>query len=220
MKRLRIDSALVRHRFCIDNDPYFGNQVLLEEIQGRPSLIPVWALTPDGCEPEFDVRRTIEQMRAKGVKVAWISPNEHSFSPRAWCCGDLYANLQSMQIPLMVEYNSLPPDEMNLVCGDFPGLRVLWLNLPRLGRNRLLYPLLKQHQNIHLCFSLSFSFHEGFKDLCNRFGESRWVFGTGYPSAEGGAAIAGLMYSGLSESAIRAIASGNIARLLAEVKHE
>ena len=57
MARLNIGAAVVRHRACFDNGPYFGNQVLLEEIAGHPGLIPAWVFTPDGCEPDFDPRR-------------------------------------------------------------------------------------------------------------------------------------------------------------------
>ncbi|HEY3340958.1 MAG TPA: hypothetical protein VGK81_03030, partial [Anaerolineae bacterium] len=96
-------------------------------------------------------------------------------------------------------------------------LRLVLLNVPRMGRNRLIYPLLEQHLNLTLCFSTSLSVHEGFADLYQRFGSGRWVFGLGYPNAEGGSAITGLLYAGLPEQALHAVAHENIERLLAEV---
>ena len=217
MARLHIDAAIVRHRACIDNAPYFGNQVLVEEITGRTNLLPAWVLTPDGCEPEFDIELSVRLMLAQGVRIAWMHPKEHLFSARPWCSGRMYTAIQEARLPLMVEYDQLTADEIHDICSTFPQMRLLLLNSPRLGRNRLLYPLLEQHPYLSLCFGPLLSVHGGFNDLCQRFGNERWVFGSGYPTAEGGAALAGLFYAGLPESALHAIASENIERWLAEV---
>ncbi len=218
MKRLHIHSAMVRHRSCIDNAPYFGNQVLTEESAGQPDLVPAWVLTPDGCEPDFDIEFTLHTMLKQGVRIAWMHPKEHLFSVRPWCSGRMYAALQSARLPLMVEYDQLTGDEIHEICTAFPGLRLILLNAPRLGRSRILYPLLELHPCLSLCFGPLLSVHGGFADLCQHFGNERWVFGTGYPNAEGGAALAGLLYSGLAEDALRSIASTNIERWLSEVR--
>lgn len=78
----------------------------------------------------------------------------------------------------------------------------------------MIYPLLEKHDHLYLCFNPLFSVHDGYLDLYRNFGKKRWVFGIGYPQSEGGAGIAGLMYSGLPEDAIRAVAYENIERLL------
>ncbi len=218
MGRLHIHAAVVRHRACIDNAPYFGNQVLGEEIAGLADLLPAWVLTPDGCEPDFDIQISVRRMLAKGVRIAWMHPKEHLFSVRPWCSGRMYTALQEARLPLMVEYDQLTADEIHEICSDFPRLRLLLLNAPRLGRNRLLYPLLDQHPYLSLCFGPQLSVHGGYADLYQRFGSERWVFGSGYPGAEGGAALAGLLYADLPEAAIQAIASQNIERWLSEVR--
>ena len=218
MGRLRIDGAVVRHRLCVENGPYHGNGVLLEAIGEYPELLPAWALTPDGREPEFDVTATVQAMLAVGVKVVWMDPQAHGFSPLPWCAGPLYDVLQAARAPLLVEYDRVTPDQLHEICAAFPGLRIILLKAPRLGRNRMLYPLLAQHLELYLCFSPAFTVHEGYADLCTRFGPHRWVFGTGYPEAEGGAGVAGLLYAGLSEEAVQAVAGGTITRLLAEVR--
>lgn len=217
MSRLHIHSAVVRHRACIDNAPYFGNQVLSEELAGQPDLLPAWVLTPDGSEPDFDIELTVRTMLSRGVRIAWMHPKEHLFSVRPWCSGRMYAVLQAAHLPLMVEYDQLTADEIHDICVGYPKLRLLLLNTPRLGRNRLLYPLLEQHPSLSLCFGPLLSVHGGFTDLCQRFGSERWAFGSGYPNAEGGAALTGLFYAGLPEDTVRLIASENIERWLSEV---
>ena len=218
MERLHLGAAIVRHRACIDNAPYFGNRCLLEDVAGRTALLPTWVLTPDGCEPDFDIRRTVRDMLYQGVRIAWIYPKEHLFSIRPWCSGPLYEVLQAARVPLLVESDQLTADDIHEICLAFPRLRLVLLNVPRLGRNRLIYPLLEQHPNLCLCLGPLLSVHEGFVDLFHHFGAERFVFGTGYPTSEGGAAITGLLYAGLPEHALRAIAHENIERWLSEVR--
>ena len=59
--------------------------------------------------------------------------------------------------------------------------------------------------------------HNYFRDLCNRYGPLRWVWGSAYPEYEGGAGVAGLTYSGLNDGEMAMVAHGNIERVLAEV---
>jgi hypothetical protein len=217
MARLDIAAAVVRHRACMDNDPYFGNRALMEDLHGRAGLIPAWCLTPDGEGPRFDVARDVRDMLDAGVKMAWIFPKEQFYSPRPWCAGRLYAALQAARVPLLADYDQLGADDIHEVCSAFPQLRLVLLNVPRLGRNRLVYPLLELHPNLRLCFNQALSVHEGFRDLVARFGIRRWLFGMGYPGAEGGSSITGLLYAGLDEAALRAIGHENLERLLGEV---
>lgn len=217
MERLRIRRAVVRHRGCLENAPEFGNRVLMEEVADCPDLLPAWALTNDGFAPDFDPDATVQQLLRAGVKLAWMTPQTHGFSPLPWCTGALYAALQTAQVPLLVDYEQITPDAIHEVCTAFPRLRLILLRAPRIGRHRLLYPLLTLHHELYLCFSLTYSVHAGFTDLCNTFGIHRWVFGAGYPEAEGGSSLMSLFYSGLPEAAIRAIACENMQRLLDEV---
>jgi len=90
--------------------------------------------------------------------------------------------------------------------------------VPRLGRHRSLYALLERHAGLHLCLSSAYSVHEGIPDLVEKFGHARFVWGTSYPEAEGGASVTLLTYAPVSDAARAAIAHGNIERLLAEVK--
>lgn len=217
MRRLGIERAIVRHRAAYECGPIAGNRAILEETRGREELLATWFVTPDGFEPDFDPEKAIEQMVEAGVRVAWTNPQAEGFSLLPWCSGPLYEVLEARRVPLLLSYANTTADVLDVVLGNFPRLRLILLDAPRLGRSRLLYPLLRRHPNLWLCLSQSYSVHQGFEDLCRTFGQERWVFGTGYPEAEGGAAIAGLAYAELSEEAKEAIGHGNIERLLEEV---
>ena len=218
MARLDIATAIVRHRQCLENFPYWGNDVLARETVGQPNLIPAICLTPDGAPDEHSLTGTFAAALRAGMRVAWISPKEHMFSALPWCSGGLYAACVEARLPLLLEYPQVTPDELDQILTAFPELRLILLRVPRLGRHRLLYALLERHANLHLCLSSTYSVHEGLPELVNTFGDARFVWGSAYPEAEGGASVALLTYAGISESARAAIAHGNIERLLGEVR--
>jgi uncharacterized protein len=217
MARLQISAAVVRHRVSLEVAGHYGNDVLRDEVAGKPHLLPVWFVTPDGREPHFDPALTLAEMLAAGVRFAWTDPVVEDFSLRPWCCGQLYAALQEHRVPLLLDCGKINLSELHEALTAYPRLRVVLLQVPRLGRNRNLEPLLALHPELYLCFAPAFSVHGYWPDLCRRYGPERWLWGSHYPDSEGGAAITGLTYSGLSHDEQQAVAHGNLERLLAEV---
>lgn len=218
LARLEISAAIVRHRQCLENFPYWGNAALARELAGQASLIPAVCLTPDGAPEAHSLETTLAAAFAAGMRVAWISPKEHMFSPQPWCSGRLYAACAAARLPLLLEYPQVTADELDGILTAYPQLRLVLLRVPRLGRHRLLYALLERHPNLHLCLSCTYSVHEGLPELVTRFGPDRFVWGSAYPEAEGGASVTLLTYANLPDAARAAIAHGNIERLLAEVR--
>lgn len=217
MKRLSISKSIVRHRVCLDVNGYLGNDILMEQIAGHDDLIPAWFITSDGREPDFDPEVIIDKMLSAGVRLAWTDSKAEGFSIQPWCSGKMLRALQERKVPLILSYDKVTPDELYSILIEFNELRIILLDVPRLGRNRMLEPLLEAHSELYLCFGPSFSVHEGFRDLCRRYGPYRWVWGMGYPDFEGGSAITNLTYSGLTYEEMAAVAHGNIERLIAEV---
>jgi len=218
LARLEIASAVVRHRQCIENFPHWGNDVLAREATGRGSWIPAFALTPDGAPDDHNMETMLARELGRDMRIGWISPREHMFSPRPWCSGKLYGACADARLPLLVDYRGITLDEIEEVLTAFPKLRLIVTQVPRLGRHRSLYALLERHAGLHLCLSSAYSVHEGIPDLVEKFGHARFVWGTSYPEAEGGASVTLLTYAPVSDAARAAIAHGNIERLLAEVK--
>ena len=217
LTRLHVSAAVVRHRACLLTSAHLGNDVLMEQIAGQPNLIPAWFVTPDGREPQFNPALTLLHMLAAGGRMAWTDAPAQGFSLAPWCSGGLYAALQERRVPLLLEYSQVNLTELHEALTAYPGLRVVLLQVPRVGRNRLVEPLLELHPELYLCFAPAFSVHCYWQDLCRRFGPHRWLWGCHYPDAEGGAAVTGLMYAGLALEALQAVAHGNLERLLSEV---
>lgn len=159
MARLRIDASIVRHRACLETAPFLGNDVLMSEIAGHPSLLPAWMVTPDGREPDWNIYAVVEKMLAAGVRLAWMDPEAEMMSLKPWCCGRLYDALQEHRIPLLFGYNKVTADDLHIIMQEYPRLPIILFNVARLGRNRLLEPLLGLHAQLYLCFGPSFSVH-------------------------------------------------------------
>lgn len=217
LSRLQISAAVVRHRACLQVAAHLGNAVLMDEIAGKPHLWPAWFMTPDGREPQFDPALALQEMLAAGGRMAWTHPTPNTFSLGPWCCGKLYQALSEHRVPLLVDYGAAYLQDLHEAMAAYPQLRVVLLQVPRVGRNRLVEPLLQLHPQLHLCFAPTFSVHGYWPDLCRRYGPYRWLWGSHYPDAEGGAAVTGLMYAGLQPEDLALIAHGNLERLLAEV---
>ena len=217
LNRLDIGAAVVRHRQCIENAPSWGNEVLWREAASHSRWIPAPCLTPDGDPDPHSLEATLTGWFARGMRIAWISPREHMYSPRPWCTGSLYEACTAARLPLLVDYRGITLDEIEEILSAYPRLRLIVTQVPRLGRHRSLYALLERHPALHLCLSSAYSVHEGIPELVARFGAERFLWGSSYPEAEGGASVALLTYAPISDSARDAIGHGNLERLLAEV---
>ena len=86
------------------------------------------------------------------------------------------------------------------------------------GLNRMLWPLMQRHRHLHLVLSPPYCTHDGIELLQENGSLERILFGTGYPDSDPAAAITYLMYSRISDDDKCRIGSGNLNRLLAEVK--
>ena len=217
LARLQIASAVVRHRQCLENFAHWGNAVLARETAGHAHLIPAVALTPDGTPDAYSFGPAFQDALTRGMRVGWISPKEHMFSPRPWCAGALYAACAAARLPLLLDYRQVTLDDVDEIMTAHTTLRLILVQVPRFGRHRSLYALLARHASLHLCLSSAYSVHEGLNDLVGKFGHNRFLWGCNYPESEGGASVSLLTYADIPDAARSAIAHGNIERLLAEV---
>ena len=218
MARLGITSAIVRHQSTYDAGPIIGNEAVLDATDDDDALLPACFVTPDGFEPDFDPVKAVDEMLQQGVRVCWMDPKAEHFSLLPWCSGRLYEILQSRRVPLIMDYQMVEADDLDIILSHYPDLRMILVGVPRLGRNRFVYPLLRRHRHLYICLNQTYSVHCGIEDLCKTFGPDRCVFGMGYPYAESGAAITGLNYASICDETRETIAYRTIERLLKDVK--
>ena len=152
MRRLRIAKAIVRSDDCRDVANYFCNEMLMQEAADQAGILPAWFLTPDGRGSDYNIADVIKKMLAGNVRIAWTDPcvNRHyglKYAFRTWCCGGMLEALQSHAIPLLLSYDDIDLSDLHEIMTDFPKLRVILLNLPRLGRQTVIEALLKNIPN-------------------------------------------------------------------------
>ena len=214
MDYLGVGRALVRHTLSIHYDAAEGNDQLMRELVGNSRLEPCWALVPPGTGeigPDW-----LAEMTTGGARAAVIYPASHGYPLAAWQCDGLLAPLAERRYLLLLETSEAKWEPIDWLCGAYPALRVVLLS-PGYRALRPLYALLDAHPNLYLDVSNLANF-KGIETVCRRFGSDRLLLGTGEPRVEGAGPITGLAYADLSEEETRAIAAGNLVRMLEEVQ--
>src|SRR4029077_6247303 len=99
---------------------------------------------------------------------------------------------------------------------SFPDLVVVTGSQGSNPLDRYAWPLIEKFPN--LVFETSgYLVDGGIEEFCKRYSAERLIFGSGFPDNAGGAAMLTLAHAEISEEDRRAIAWGNLARLLEEV---
>ncbi len=209
-----IGGAMVRLADIPVVSPEAGNRWLAEDLQAAsPQLAPVWFVMPGG------ETAALAAMAQAGAWLTWSRPREAGFDLTRWCAGKLLEALSERKLPLLLSANDVTWDELHRCLEEFPQLRVIVSDLPRLGRQVRHEQMLELHPNLYLVFSPTFSVHGGPGALVARFGMERFLWGMNYPVSEPGAALTGILYSDVSDAAVAAIASENLLRLRREAGH-
>ena len=219
MDRLRIEQALVMLAWSDVLAPDNANQQLFEDLLPHQRLYPVPEVLPEGGEHFLDRQgEAIEHLVEQGAVAGVALCKKNQFPLTAWCAGEMLEAMQAARLPLMILYGDVEPDYLYSVLCDFPHLPVILHEIPRVGYNRIAYPLLAKFPQLHMVCDPPHFVFQGIEYLVHRFGPDQLLWGTRFPVSEGGAAIAGITYADIPEAARVAIAGGNIMRLIDEVR--
>ena len=212
-----IGKALVYHSMAKEYSPVLGNELLLEEIKGHPSLYPVWVVMHHHTQEFPEPDALIRGMRASGVKAVRMFPGqwEQNFSLAEWNCRELFTVLQEYRIPVMLGLDSTDWDGFYDLLSSYPQLNVIMTEADyRIDRN--LYSLLKKFDNLFIEI-MGYKVHNGIEEICRRFGAHRLIFGSGMP-VYSGAVVCMVTYARISGEEKKQIASGNLEKLTGGVR--
>ena len=210
-----VDEAFIYHRSMYGCEVTLGNEMTIKEAAKSDRLHPTWAILPPVTETEFAPEIFIPKMKENGVKALRAFPLKNRFFLDRITMGDLIDAMCEKNIPLFLS----PQDGWELIFNtlkEFPKLTVIITNYGLWGSDRFFYPLVKAYKNVYIDTS-DYQVMNGFQDFCSRFGDERLVFGSNFPMDNHGGPIAALVGSGLPQSSIEKIASGNITRIMSEV---
>lgn len=214
--RYGIDCALMRYEYASSGVARLGNLELVDEIKNDSALLPVWYAIPHHTGEFPEPRELIRLMEKNDVRM--LSLPAGNWTVAEWSCGELFTALEKHRIPLLLPLSRVGGD-FNAVYGILKEHKDLRLILTGVGYTlmRDVYALLGTFPNLYICTSA----YKGFRaieDTVERFGAKRLVFGSGMPALSGAAAVATVTYAKISDEDKALICSGNIRRLLSEVK--
>lgn len=218
---MKINQALVHSAWSDHIAPEYANEQLFADLADHEELLPVPEILPEGGERFLDQPGSaIKDLVHRGAAAGIARCGQQGFLLTNWCCGEMLDAMQHFLLPLMVWLDDIGAEHLRGLLHDFPKLPVILQGVPREGYHRLAYPLMNQYAQLHVVCAVPHSVHRGVEYLVRRFGSEQLLFGTNLPVSDGGASIAGIAYAAISTSDREAIVSGNVKRLLTEVRRD
>jgi hypothetical protein len=213
MDRLGIADVWCTDVRALENSPRHGNRLLGEALAGHARLHPVWVVLPPETRETVAPEDLPAALAAAGSLIARADPGRHGYSIAEWCSGALWRVLERFRVPLLLDANGAW-DGLDSMLLAHPELPVILVNLGYRCA-RMLYPLLERHANLRIEIS-GYVVNEGLREIADRFGAGRLLFGSGAPAVGMEASIGALRFSGLNAADLAAVAEGNLTRLVAE----
>jgi len=211
-----IDGAVVSHNTMADVDPDYGNQaVLVETVKAPDRLFPTWTILPPITESQYAPEQLFPAMKASGVRMLRAYPERNRYLLNSVVMGELLSEIATAGIPLY-----LSPSEgwqgIYSVLQEFPDLTIILHNYGLWSHSRLTFPLFQSYKNFYVETGDMQAAGE-IREICNKFGSERLLFGSDFPSNGIGGPLATLFGSGIPADHIENIAHRNFERLLGEV---
>ncbi len=227
MDRFGIGQALVTHSVSRCHHPGIGNDRLIAELAGEPRLVPAWVLLPSvsGETPSPD--RLVDEMRAAGVRAAWLCPGKYAHALTDWEWDDTLAALAEAHVPVFLDgedgfpgwghgyaLDSIDLDAAVGLARRHPTLPVVLTAFRFRHTQRSVAQALRAVPNLHLEMS-GWWFYRSVEFAVQAAGPERVLFGSRLPFHDPAATKATLQYAELPDESRELIAGGNLRRLLA-----
>lgn len=218
LDRAGISRALVWHVAQRDNSAQTGNELLAQAIAGQDRLVGCWTLLPDQCGEPGDLETFLVCAKKARVRAFRVFPGSQRFLLRREVVGAVLDRLVAARLPLLLR---VPGDASWEATYDLlretPELTLVLADMGCWGNDRLFRPLLDRYPNVHIETS-GHIVDGGLEDFVERYGSARLLFGSGFPAAYLGAMMLAVARAELTPEDRRAIAGGNLERLLAAAR--
>ena len=210
-----VDKALVRN-INLDKGPLATNQTLAAMLKEDPEerLTGVWCVLPSQCDelPEPDV--FFRQMKENRIGAITLSPYEHRYVPCRLTLGKIMDAAAERRIPVLLNSFAGKWQDLYNFVAEFPrNVFIFQEAVGKWGNDRYFRPLLENYENFYFGTS-GYWVPEGIRDLAERYGAQRILFGSGFPGYDQGSGMLQLKHSGLPPADVELIAGKNLERLL------
>ena len=216
MDRSGIAKALVWHitqRECFASA---GNDVLAKAIRRRDRLAGCWTILSPQCGETPPARELFERMAETNLRALRAFPNDHRYLLNRVTLGPLLDGAARRRVPLLlsVAKGAGWPEVYGLLA-EFPDLTCVVCDHGCWGTDRQFRPLIEKYPRVYVDLA-AYLLDGGIEDFVEKYGPDRMLFSTGFPDAYHGGMMLALRHARISEAAKRAIASGNLERILSE----
>jgi predicted TIM-barrel fold metal-dependent hydrolase len=218
MDRSGIEKALVWHAAQRDHDGPAGNRLLAEAIAPYPRLFGCWAIYPPQTGELGDLDDFFAAAGKARVRAFRAFPQGCRFLLRADSMGDVLERLLKARAPLFVTApRHVSWEAVYDLLREMPELRVVLAEQPNWGCDRYFRPLVEKYPNVYVELS-GYFVADGLETFVKDYGARRLLFGTNFPESYQGANLLAVAGADVSPADRSAIASGNLERLLGEVR--
>ncbi len=219
MDRAGIARALLWHVAQRDADPLTGNRLLAEAVAGRGDrLTGVWSILPTQTGEIGDVDEWFAAAADAGVRALRAWPGENRYLLRADVLGDVLERMIAGRWPLVLKAND--PHEWQAIydlLAELPELTVILADIGCWGADRFFRPLVERYPNVHVEIA-DYFVDGGIEAFVGDYGPKRLLFGSGFPTRYPGGMMLALKTAGIADDAKAAVAGGNLARLIEDVR--
>jgi len=218
MDRASVARALVWHVAQRDSYALVGNDLLDRAIAGHQRLSPCWTLLPPQTGELGDLDDFFVGARRAGVRAFRAFPDAHRFLLRRDVMGAVLDRLVAARAPLILRVPaSASWEAVYDLLADTPELTLILTNMGVWGTDRYFRPLMENYPNVYIETS-QYITDGGIEAFVESYGAQRMLFGSSFPECYMGATMLTIAHAEISEEDKRAIAGGNLDRLLGEVR--
>jgi predicted TIM-barrel fold metal-dependent hydrolase len=218
MDRAGIAKALVWHITQRECYAVAGNDLLAKAIRRCDRLVGCWTILPPQCGEMPPARELFDRMARTNLRALRAFPSDHRYLLNRVTLAPLLDEAVRARVPLLlsVAKGAGWPEVYGLLA-EFPGLTCIVCDHGCWGTDRQFRPLIERYPRVYVDMA-AYLLDGGIEDFVEKCGPERMVFSTGFPDAYHGGMMLALRHAKVPEAAKRAIASGNLERILAEAR--
>lgn len=218
MNRFGIDRALIRHNgiatLGTENANEKISQILREE-DPEQRLAGVWYILPSQCGELPEPEAFFDSMKENRVRAISLDPFAHRYVACRITLGKYLDEAKKRRIPVLLNSFASKWDALYTFMREFPDLLCIIHGGDKWGNDRYIRPLLEAYPQSYLELS-GYWVPEGIRDLADKYGTERLLYGSGFPKYNQGSSMLQLKQSGLDQDKIARIAGKNLEQLLEE----
>lgn len=218
MEHAGISKALVWHIAQHDASPQAGNQLLADSIAPHDNLFGCWAVLPNQAHEFPGPVEFLARMQSARIRAVRMFPGSQKFLLNRVAMGDWLEVFSAYRIPVLLSMQyGVDWQTLYAVLNEFPELVTIICDHGCWGEDRLFRPLLERYPNVYVD-TAQYLLDGGIEALVHDYGDSRLVFGSGFPNQYMGGMMMAIQHARISHDARTAIAGGNLERILAQAR--